>query len=131
MAIGERDNPKRILLADDDIMICDLFTLFLKKDHPEVEIITCLTGESTIEQLKCDPTFDLLLIDQNMPDGTGADVYQFVKESGITTPFILISTDNISDHHEFNDLMEHNSNNDYLQKPINKDQFKQLVSKYL
>ncbi|MBT3237016.1 MAG: response regulator [Bdellovibrionales bacterium] len=122
---------KKILLADDDELICNLFTLFVKKYFPHATITCCFTGQSTLEKIKNDGPFDLLLIDQNMPEGTGADVYQYIKNNQIDTPFVLVSTDNISAHPEFDDLLEHNPKNGYLQKPVSKKQFYQLVAKYI
>ena len=58
----------------------------------EAHISTIASGNLAIEALKSGSKFDLIISDYKMADGSGADLQQFMKKDGDTTPFILFSS---------------------------------------
>ncbi|MCO4794587.1 MAG: response regulator [Bacteriovoracaceae bacterium] len=83
---------KKILLIDDIEEITELLTLLLKFEFSDFETIECISGNQGIEYLKNDKEISLVICDHNMPDGTGSDVYSFIKENNLNIPYIHMST---------------------------------------
>ena len=50
------------------------------------------SGDDAIEILKKEYAFDVIICDFMMSPGTGLDVLNFIKDSGIKIPFILYSS---------------------------------------
>ena len=60
---------KRILVVEDDVIICGGVKLFLEKRGYEVETAySCKEADGCLEH-----GFDLILLDRNLPDGRGLD----------------------------------------------------------
>lgn len=60
---------KRILVVEDDVIICGGVKLFLEKMGYEVETAySCKEADGCLEH-----GFDLILLDRNLPDGRGLD----------------------------------------------------------
>ena len=80
----------KILLIDDDEALLTIFGTALKKDG--FDVITASDGASGIEKTKSD-TFDLILIDQILPDMRGNDIVKTLKATEKTknTPLVILS----------------------------------------
>lgn len=64
-------NPKKkILVCDDDLQIAGLINTILEQEGYSVEL--CATGEACVETYN--DTFDLVLLDLQLPDATGMDI---------------------------------------------------------
>jgi len=83
--------PKiRVLIVDDHPMVCEGLTSMLTT--PEVEVVEVAhTGKSALEKIKrLKP--DVTLMDIRMPDLSGIDVLQEVRQMNLTTRVIMITT---------------------------------------
>jgi len=80
----------KILLIDDDAALLTVFGTALQK--AEYTVVTASDGASGIEKAKND-TFDLILIDQILPDMRGNDIIKALKaeEKTKNTPLIILS----------------------------------------
>ena len=78
----------RILLVEDDEVLCDLIKRNLEARQHEVRIGA--DARSAVEWLRACP-FDLVLLDINLPDQTGWDVLRSVRQDGLLS--LLQSTD--------------------------------------
>ncbi|WP_163996951.1 ATP-binding protein [Pyxidicoccus caerfyrddinensis] len=79
-AAEERVPPcsgRRVLAVDDEPRVLDLLRRMLR-GH---ELITAANGREALEWLRTDRAFDVILCDLMMPELTGIDVYQAVRES--------------------------------------------------
>jgi signal transduction histidine kinase/CheY-like chemotaxis protein len=79
-AAEERVPPcsgRRVLAVDDEPRVLDLLRRMLR-GH---ELITAANGREALERLRTDRAFDVILCDLMMPELTGIDVYQAVRES--------------------------------------------------
>ncbi len=78
----------KILLIDDDRMICDILSLRIRRMGHE----TCFacTLEDGLKQLS-NAFFDLVFLDVNMPDGNGLDVLPKIRESASSPEVIIIT----------------------------------------
>lgn len=101
-----------ILVIEDDVTFTKTLEGFLKKHGFTIEIAHSVkNGKQT---LSCN-TFQLILLDYKLPDGTGLDLLQFLVSENIKTPVILMTS--------FNDvrtavLTMKLGAHDYLIKPI-------------
>ena len=68
---------RRVLAVDDEPRVLDLLRRLLR-GH---DLITATNGREALERLRADPGFDLILCDLMMPELTGVDVYESVRES--------------------------------------------------
>jgi two-component system OmpR family response regulator len=80
----------RILIVDDEQLICELLRDFLTDEG--YEVATALTGAEALEAV---PTFqpDVILVDMLMPGLSGRNVLDAVRQAGVDVPVILISGD--------------------------------------
>lgn len=84
------DTSKRpyVLVVDDDTRILKLLKLFLIKQNFDVA-----TAESALdaENLLKAHTFDLMILDVMMPEVTGIEFAERIKNSGANMPIILLT----------------------------------------
>lgn len=80
----------KILLIDDDEALLTIFGTALQK--ADFTVITASDGASGIDKAKTD-TFDLILIDQILPDMRGNDIVKTLKSEEKTknTPMMILS----------------------------------------
>jgi CheY-like chemotaxis protein len=80
----------RVLVVDDLEDIQELLAFMLQSSfHATIE--TFSSGNQAIERLKKEPSFDLIVSDYQMPDGSGLDVFKFLKSQQQNTPFLFLS----------------------------------------
>ncbi|HEY0141179.1 MAG TPA: response regulator [Thermoanaerobaculia bacterium] len=80
--------PAKVLIVDDDPAIRQILSALLKRDGTECDIAE--DGEAAIGRLR-HQTYDVVLLDLLMPRVDGLGVISYMKESGITTPVVVIS----------------------------------------
>ena len=103
---------KRILLLEDDINLSETIEEFLSEEGFEVEAV--YDGQSAEESIY-ENSFDLFLLDVNVPSPNGFELLKASREEGKTTPAIFItslnSTDDLSKGFE-------SGCDDYIRKPF-------------
>ncbi|MBP3459532.1 MAG: response regulator transcription factor [Lachnospiraceae bacterium] len=82
---------KDILVVEDDKGLREGLALALKKE--DFCFTLCETMEQAREKLKEKKNFSLLLLDLNLPDGSGYDLLREVKETGNIPVIILTAND--------------------------------------
>lgn len=109
-------NNGRLLWVDDEIEMLRAQILFLeKKDY---EVIKATNGPDAIDLCQ-EQTFDLILLDENMPGLSGLDTLQRIKEIMPTVPIVMVTKS------EEEDIMNQAIGAkiaDYLIKPVNPNQ---------
>lgn len=80
----------KILLAEDQVMIRTALASLLRLEG-QYEVIEVPHGKKALSALK-EQEFDLLLTDIEMPYVTGIELAQFIKESGMKTKVVIITT---------------------------------------
>ncbi len=118
---------KRVLVIDDNELSLKVATRFLEPYGVE---ITCVdNGQAGIDLIKGDQSFDLILLDQMMPEMDGIETLNELKKiHDFKTPVIVTTADAIVGVKE-KYLAE--GFDDYLSKPIGADELKELMKKYL
>ena len=84
-APGARDpqKPARILVVDDDAMICDILREALTSSHYEVDVAA--DGVEGTHKLQASK-YDCVLLDLRMPRRTGVEVMQWLRSAERSTP---------------------------------------------
>ncbi len=102
---------KKILLLEDDLSLADGLSFALKKQGYEVD------GRRTVAQAKAAwnvNTFDLLILDVSLPDGSGFDFCKAVRQSADVPIIFLTASDE-----ETNIIMGLDiGGDDYVTKPF-------------
>jgi CheY-like chemotaxis protein len=80
--------PRRILVVDDEILVCDSIKRILKFCGYEVEMAT--NGEAALTLLD-KSKFDLILIDYLMPVMKGDELAALIKSRQLSAPVVMIT----------------------------------------
>jgi two-component system response regulator PilR (NtrC family) len=78
----------RLLVVDDQKSICEMLEIVLRKDGHRVETVTTLDLARRVLQSSI---YDVVVTDIRLPDGSGLDVLQQVRDTYPDTPVILIT----------------------------------------
>jgi DNA-binding response OmpR family regulator len=106
------EKPTRILIVDDEPQIGKIFSLKLKLSG--YEVVATTSGAEAIELVRQQP-FDLMLLDVLMPDVTGMDVLDAVRQFSHIP--IIIFTARV----DIFEVARRFGANDYISKPLNPD----------
>lgn len=103
---------KRVLLLEDDITLNETIVDFLEECDFEVESI--YDGDDANEKI-FESTYDIFLLDVNVPSLNGFDLLKQCRQNGILTPAIFITSLNSIDSFEkgFDSGCD-----DYIRKPF-------------
>ena len=113
-----------ILIADDNEINLMLLRFILEKLNCTFD--TAINGSEALQLLSTN-TYQLALIDLNMPVLNGFDLVRSLKNKKITIPTIAISA--YADSSKISEALSVGFN-DYMTKPINEDHLKALIINY-
>jgi len=82
------DNRSDILLVDDEELVRSLLSRSLKQDGYSVSVAG--TVKAALERLDAGPC-DLLILDKNLPDGSGLSIIEATRNMGIDAEVIVIT----------------------------------------
>lgn len=81
----------RLLIAEDQSMLRDaIATLLLMEDSID-EVLQAKNGKEAIDIL-VDSSIDVAILDIEMPEATGLDVLEFIRNKGISCKVIIVTT---------------------------------------
>lgn len=92
----------RVLVVDDTDVMRQIMVTVLERQF-KATVVEASSGNEAIDAIKADPIFDCVVCDYAMPNGSGGDVYNYIKSSGHNIPYIFCSTRKIEDCDEFKD----------------------------
>ncbi|WP_345986103.1 response regulator transcription factor [Sulfurimonas sp. HSL-1656] len=78
-----------ILLLEDDTALHETLSEYL--DEEGFEVVGCFDGEAAEDQLY-ERSFDLLILDVNVPGKNGFEVLREARERGVETPALFLTT---------------------------------------
>ena len=124
-AVGARQlwPGRRILVADDDAPIRDLYTLVAARVGVEVDLVA--SGRDVIEALKT-RKYDVALMDLNMPRLSGWEVLDFLRFRYEARPRRLFIVTGYSD--QLISKADHDVVSAVLYKPVVTEELKNLVT---
>lgn len=106
----------RLLWVDDEIEMLRAHILFLKKK--DYEVMTASNGSDALDLCR-ENSFDLILLDENMPGLSGLETLTHLKEIAPDVPVVMVTKN------EEEDIMDQAIGSkiaDYLIKPVNPSQ---------
>ncbi|MDD2494646.1 MAG: ATP-binding protein [Tissierellia bacterium] len=117
---------KKIFLIDDNILNLKVATRLLQKYNCEMEKAS--SGYECISKINAGEKFDLLLLDEMMPNMSGTETMKKLKENGYKVPIVVLTADV-----ETNSKEKYISSgfDDYLGKPINLQELERVLIKFL
>ena len=113
---------KRVLIVDDEPQIGKIFGLKLKLAGYDVSTLT--SGAEAINLIS-KQNFDILLLDILMPDVTGLDVLEKVREFSQVPVIVFTARPDIFE------IAKSIGANDYIAKPLNPDHLVEKIKNFL
>jgi len=111
----------KILLLEDDVILQEIIEEYLLENGYEVE--TFFDGEKALDAIGAN-SYDMLLLDVNVPNIDGFEILSYLREIGNTTPAIYItSLAGVDDLKKGFAL----GADDYLRKPFELEELKARV----
>jgi DNA-binding NtrC family response regulator len=80
---------RKLLMVDDDVAVTNHLMVFLMQT--ELYEPTVTNDSRDVAGLLENETFDVILLDMDMPNITGMDILKHMNEKGITTPVIILT----------------------------------------
>jgi CheY-like chemotaxis protein len=102
----------KLLIVEDDILLAGMIQDFLEEESHTVEVVN--TGIDGLEEIESN-SFDLVILDWDLGDMSGVQILKKHRESGGTTPVIMLTAHISTDDKE---LGLDSGANDYLTKPF-------------
>ncbi len=115
----------KILLAEDDLDNQKLITLYIENTGAGVEIVG--NGKLAVEKGKTE-SFDLILMDMQMPEMGGIEAIEKLREANCTTPIATLTANAMKE-----DTLKSKGAgaNGFITKPIDQKEFYSILKKYL
>ncbi len=115
----------KVFLIDDEESILKVISTILKNEG--FTVITAKSKKEAIQKLS-NIHFDIILSDYRLPDGTGIEILQELREQNSFTPFIMITA-----YGSINGAVEamQKGANHYISKPIDSSQLVEIINFYL
>lgn len=115
----------KILIIEDDSTFSQVLEGFFTKQGHEPQVVNNVKKAFKITD---EQSFDLLLIDYRLPDGTGLDILSHLLEKGLLQPVIIMTS--------FNDVRTAVKSIqlgafDYITKPVNPDELMMIIKNAL
>ncbi len=86
--IGKLDDKSQVLIVDDDQRICELVSRMLERlGHESVAVSS---GASAVDACK-QGDYDLVLLDVAMPNMSGPQVYDTLRDSAADLPVVFMT----------------------------------------
>lgn len=120
-------NGAKLLIVDDNEMNIKVAMTLLKKYHFDIDY--CFSGLACLAKIKDNQKYDIIFLDDMMPQMTGRDTLKKLKENQtFKTPVIVLTANAITGMKE-----EYLSSgfNDYLSKPIEKHELERIIKKFI
>jgi DNA-binding response OmpR family regulator len=117
------ESPKRVLCVEDDRDTCEILRFVLKEYE-----LTAVHSVEEAEKLIASTSFDLYVLDNWLPDGSGTELCQKIREAGLTEPIIFTSA--IGQRHEIDRAVAAGADR-YLVKPYEPETLIQTVKELL
>lgn len=119
---------KKILLVDDEPETRTVFETVLKQAGYEISIAE--NGQQALERVKQE-TFDLILLDQMMPDLSGNEVLRMLKENTLTSQMKVAMLTNFSNDKMVNESLGIGAVDYILKYQISNDDLVKKVKRIL
>src|SRR5690349_9260616 len=119
----------KVLIIDDNEDITELIKDYLEPEGMECKIIN--TGRDGLDEIRNnDGYYDVILLDLAMPDFSGFDVFNKLKEEHLLeSNTIIIFTASSTQNNEINEMLKGGAKY-ILRKPSSIDEILDVITKY-
>jgi CheY-like chemotaxis protein len=117
------NTQKRILIVDDEEDLTWTLSKKLSKDKDKFEIVTANSGKDAIDVLNQMP-FDLVISDVRMPEVSGLDLLNLIKDQYPSTKVIIMTAYGSSDVQQEASLR---GSLNYIEKPFEINELRQII----
>lgn len=114
----------KILIADDEKEIVEAIKEFLIKKEYSVDI--ALDGKKALDLIKI-KDYDLILLDENMPELTGLEIVEYIKNLHLKSKIIML-TGYPAIKEDFAKII---GVDEYLEKPIDLKKIEEAIRKHI
>jgi DNA-binding response OmpR family regulator len=114
------DEQTTILVVDDERDIADLYTTWLEMDY---DVRTAYGGKEALE--KVDPTVDVVFLDRQMPDHSGDEVLERIRERELDCRVVMVTA--VDPDFDILSMQF----DDYLTKPVMREDLDEAVESML
>lgn len=90
----------KILLVEDEVELREILSMVLDCEIGNCEILEASSGKEAISLIEKDK-IDFIISDYTMHNGTGGDLFNYLREKEIKIPFLLLTGGYIEDYPEF------------------------------
>lgn len=119
----------RVLVVDDDQLICDLLTAYLT-EIGITQIDTANDGMKGINMMfNANPIYDLVLCDWNMPAKSGIDVHNAMRAAERYHHAIFMLVTAVTEASQIRSAIQEGVD-DYVVKPIEQDKLVKKISRF-
>nr|CAD1836990.1 unnamed protein product [Ananas comosus var. bracteatus] len=120
LAMGE--GAKRILLVEDTEVVVRRLVRDLNVSLEEAE-----NGQAAVDLIRGGRTYDLILMDKEMPVVDGHEATRQIRSLGVTTPIVALSGDSLESDR---DLFLRAGADEFQPKPLTRDKLINIFSRY-
>ena len=78
----------RVLLVDDDIELLDIARILFDQKDPDLELVVSKSVNDALQKLERE-NFDIVISDYLMPDASGLDLLEVLREEGNEIGFVM------------------------------------------
>ncbi|TFG34661.1 response regulator [Candidatus Thorarchaeota archaeon] len=78
----------RVLLVDDDPELLDITRILMQQSESELELVTLESTKDVLDKIEREE-FDIIISDYLMPDSTGLDLLEVLREEKNEVSFII------------------------------------------
>jgi CheY-like chemotaxis protein/nitrogen-specific signal transduction histidine kinase len=114
----------QVLVAEDNELNSEFISELLSLYHLQYEIVD--NGKKAVEKV-FEKSYDLILMDINMPIMGGIDALKKIRERGITTPIVALTASSMEGDRE--KYLQYGFD-DYIAKPININELEKVFDFY-
>jgi DNA-binding NarL/FixJ family response regulator len=91
MATAAEPNAKRVLIADDHPLYRDALRAIVPQAMPNADMCEADCQKQVIDSVTSDSSFDLIVLDLNLPGATGLSCLRHLREIAQLTPIMVVS----------------------------------------
>ena len=124
---SKKRTKKRVLVVDDNKLNLKVATNFLKPYN--LDVVTAESGKEALDICKEDLDFDIIFMDDMMPDMNGTETFNRLKQLHNFNIPVVSLTANALDGMKEKYLKA--GFNDYLSKPIDKKELDRVINTYI
>ncbi len=120
-------SSKKILVVDDNELNVKVLSRLLDKYKANIDYVS--SGDECISRIKAENHYDIIFMDDSLPQISGTDTFNILKELSNNLPPVVVLTANaISGMKE---VYLNDGFSDYLSKPIDINELDRIIKKFL